>query len=573
MKVNLLYNDHEWNNEGSYIDSAAIVQDLGLETLFLAAAKELEVEDDKVVFIHEADLFLQETMKKVVCVPLQSKEEIRYRQGIMQDFFANPDFVCRLYDISDEMLAKWDKLGRRAGAKAGTRNSPRVLITEIHVLQLFVTTLKKIKELFSHYMGEGMAPTSGLIRKMPRSEGLRNFYKRLQEEFSYESEMNLEKLLADIAFFANENEHDESMMGLGQMVQKPKIVMKCNVGEGMKFEGFALEGLTTQVRRHRDAGSAINRAQNYISNLTTDSFSTRQDITIQTQVGEMEYRIVQYVVSYTENFKNAFGGFFDQFHFQIAFYRSALNLKQYMDRFYIDNCFPKVCGERDLRFADLKELVMGIEQRINPVGNSCEIMDKNLLIVTGANQGGKSTFLRSIGIAQVMMQCGLPVAAREFASGIFPSLFTHFTRREDSEMNSGRLDEELGRISRIIDNLGEHSMVLLNESFATTTEKEGSVIAYDIIKALTEAGVKILTVTHLLSFARRMYEEHAGNDKDATECISGTEEKGNQHTLGVEFFSAERMESGRRTFKMIQHAPELTSFGLDLYDEIIGQKN
>jgi len=154
------------------------------------------------------------------------------------------------------------------------------------------------------------------------------------------------------------------------------------------------------------------------------------------------------------------------------------------------------------------------------------------------------------------MQCGLPVAADEYESGIFPAFFTHFTRREDSEMNSGRLDEELGRISKIIDNLGESTIVLLNESFATTTEKEGSVIAYDIIKALTEAGVKVLTVTHLLSFAQRMYSETAENPQ-----------------AGVEFFSAERTENGRRTFKMIQHAPELTSFGLDLFDEIITGKS
>ena len=151
-----------------------------------------------------------------------------------------------------------------------------------------------------------------------------------------------------------------------------------------------------------------------------------------------------------------------------------------------------------------------------------------------------------------MMQCGLFVTADRYKSGIFPYFFTHFTRREDSAMNSGRLDEELGRMSRIVDHLGEGAMVLLNESFASTTEREGSVIAYDIVRALTEAGVKVLAVTHLLSFAQRVYEEAAGSE-DA----------------GVEFLSAQRLGDGKRTFRMVQHAPELTSFGLDLYDEII----
>ena len=153
-----------------------------------------------------------------------------------------------------------------------------------------------------------------------------------------------------------------------------------------------------------------------------------------------------------------------------------------------------------------------------------------------------------------MMQCGLPVAALSYRSGIFPRILVHFTRREDSAMNSGRLDEELKRMNGIVEQVGEGSLILLNESFATTTEKEGSVIAYDIIRALHEAGVRILTVTHLLSFAKRIYEE----TKDHPES-------------GVEFLSAERREDGTRTYRMIRHEPELTSFGLDLYDAVVGQ--
>jgi DNA mismatch repair ATPase MutS len=191
---------------------------------------------------------------------------------------------------------------------------------------------------------------------------------------------------------------------------------------------------------------------------------------------------------------------------------------------------------------------MGVARRVTVVGNTCTLDRKNLLIVTGANQGGKSTFLRSIGIAQVMMQCGLMVPAKRYRSGLFPNFFTHFTRREDSAMNSGRLDEELRRMDQIVSNLGEDSLLLLNESFASTTEKEGSAIAYDIIKALKEEGVRIITVTHLLSFAQRVYEEKQS---------------------GVAFLSAQRLSDGTRTYKILPHAPEMTSFGLELYDEIL----
>ena len=118
-------------------------------------------------------------------------------------------------------------------------------------------------------------------------------------------------------------------------------------------------------------------------------------------------------------------------------------------------------------------------------------------------------------------------------------------------MNSGRLDEELKRMDKIIDHLGKDSLILLNESFATTTEKEGSAIAYDIIKALKEEGVRIFTVTHLLSFAQKLYDEVGPDDKETG------------------FLGAERLSDGKRTFKMIPHAPEKSSFGLELFEEVL----
>lgn len=73
-------------------------------------------------------------------------------------------------------------------------------------------------------------------------------------------------------------------------------------------------------------------------------------------------------------------------------------------------------------------------------------------------------------------------------------------------------------------------------------------VAYDIIKALTKASVKVLMVTYLLSFVKCVYDE-------------------NENT--VEFLSAERKEDGSRTFMMIQHESQLTSFRLDLSEQII----
>ncbi len=542
MKACLLYSQKEWENTSRYVDEKAIAKDLGLNTLFLAAAKEIQWEDGKISLIQEPDPFLADTMKKVMLVPLKTAEEILYRQEILRDCLRQEAFICRLYNLTSHLLGEWNKLGRRSGAGSGNYNSPGSLISEIYVLQLFVSGLKQLKQLMDEQKDDLQSP------------GLQSFHERLCSEFSSRLEKDLERILADVIFYVDTREAELNESGSKGFVDKPRLIMGCVIGQGLKLEDFRLDEVETESKKQRRAVNILARAQDYLNMRSKNIISVRTDTALPEQMKQLEFEAVRHIVSCSKPFISALAGFWDQLHFQAAFYRGAVNLKHFMDRFHINCAFPVPGKCRTLHFRELQEVVMGLEQHMAPIGNTCDLNEITLLLVTGANQGGKSTFLRSIGIAQVMLQCGLFAAAESFESGIFPSLFTHFTRREDSAMNSGRLDEELGRMSQIIDHLEGASMILLNESFASTTEKEGSAIAYDIVRALAEANIKILMVTHLLSFAQKVQNELQGPE------------------LPTAFFSAQRIEQqGRmqRTYKMIPHEPELTSFGLELYDEII----
>lgn len=538
MKVCLLYKEKDWINTIPYYDFNGIAKDLGLDTIIDLASREMVQGSGRNVYDGYKEPYLEETLRRVMRVPLRTKEEILYRQDVLKDCFSKEGMIRELYDLTVGLLEKWDKLGRKIGEKTGNTNSVGNLITQIHVLELFVSGLSEIKKIFFKN-AEGL-----------QSEGMLGLYQRLCENFSEEKEEQLRQILKDISFYTDASDSDYGKNVF--MMNRPKITIDCGLGDGLKFSDMKLQGFSTQVKKYSNPYGVKSIIQGYVNILAPDCVALQRNADLLDQAEKIVYSTVSYVMSCCTPFMNLFNGFFDQLKFQLGFYRAAINIRRQMMNRNIQWSIPLVGENNALNFSELKEMSLCFSSGEEVVGNTINVDGKMLLVVTGANQGGKSTFLRSIGIAQVMLQSGLMVSAKSFKSGIYPDFFTHFTRREDSAMNSGRLDEELKRMDQILEHLGENTMILLNESFASTTEKEGSDIAYDIIKALYEEKVRILTVTHLLSFAQKVYDE-SSKDQDSD----------------VTFLCAERLTDGTRTYKMVNHEPELTSFGLDLYTKMI----
>jgi DNA mismatch repair ATPase MutS len=109
-------------------------------------------------------------------------------------------------------------------------------------------------------------------------------------------------------------------------------------------------------------------------------------------------------------------------------------------------------------------------------------------------------------------------------------------------MTSGKLDEELARMGEIAEAIGPSDLLLCNESFGSTNEREGSEIARQVVRALTESGIKVLFVTHLYDLAHGLYRRRRDSHL---------------------FLRAERRPDGRRTYRLIEAEPLPTSYGED----------
>ena len=531
MKVTLLYPDREWGKDKSYLDKEEITKDLNLHILFRAAASlyDEEAEAGKTVQVaQERNDEIMDMMKRVMLTPLTTPEEVRYRQQMVKEAISNYDRMDEFYrkvkaavdDIMKYSMAR-KKQGYGSGTDLGRRN-----VANIEYLERIVFHLNQVKTALQNWS-----------RHFVTSE-MQGFMDAFFEEYSSEFMLCLEKVVRDL--------RSSTLDGI--------IDVSASLGPGLFMSSMTLTDIWESNKiRLNFLKNAADKLGKFCKQLFTveELVFEGENQNLWQDISDIKNAVLGGVMRPFQSFLEEQEVFFQKLHSQAAFLMGAANLYRRIKRMNVDICFPEIVDRKDIRFDGLVELSLAINSLRCPVDNSLCADDKHLVVVTGANQGGKSTYLRSIGIAQVMLQCGMYVPAKSFASGLYGKVFTHFTRREDSAMNSGRLDEELGRMERIVDNLSKDSILFLNESFATTTEKEGSIIAEDITKALYERGIRVMMVTHLMAFAQSCYAERP------------------EHAI---FLSAERKEDGSRTFRMVEQEPELTSYGLDLYEEVLHKK-
>jgi DNA mismatch repair ATPase MutS len=129
-----------------------------------------------------------------------------------------------------------------------------------------------------------------------------------------------------------------------------------------------------------------------------------------------------------------------------------------------------------------------------------------ILILTGPNQGGKTTYMQGVGILQVLAQVGCYVPGRQAEISPVDNIFTHFPLEEKPETEAGRFGEEAMRLGKVFEQVTRYSLVLLNESLSSTSFGESLYLAQDIVRILRRVGARAIYSTHLHELANRVGE-------------------------------------------------------------------
>ena len=488
MNAFLLLEGREWVREKlPSPGQEEIVRDLELEWIFAAMA--------------QRDPSIRDVVEAVMLESLGDPADIRYRQEIFADCVAHRAVIERVSVIAEDALA-----GERKIYRSSLRRPSSTLARAVEVLEGFLDSLRELRVL------------AGTERRTFSSGGLSSFFERIVADL-------------DEGYLRALEEH------MDQLRFREGVVMSAALGPFAKGARYAVR-MPERVKKSRRAVRAEARAWNSFE------IAPRDDIGSQILM-ELKDRAISDVTEVLANACDHIREFFELLHRDLAFYRGCMNLWDELRGTGQPTCKPVALpvGGNTLLCEDVRDVALALRAAGKVVGNDVHAEGKSLIVVTGANSGGKSTFLRSIGQAQVMLQCGMFVCAKAFSSGTSCGLFSHFVREEDRKMVSGRLDEELKRMSSMIDEMSAGGMLLMNESFASTTEREGSEIATNVIRGLVDSNVRVVVVTHLYEFAERL-------------CAERPE--------WATFLRADRGDGGERSFKITEGPPLPSSFGLDI---------
>lgn len=496
----LLYKNKATDKEKGYYSKQDIIKDLGLDIIFRTMSRQ--------------DMLISRSVRKIMMIPLETSEQVLYRQEIINDFYKNPDILESMYECvvrQDKALVTF----KEEMEKNHTRQTRKT--SEL---------LEKLK-----YLEQGQKDLLFIFRLLCdnreklESEGLKSLLYRLGEEPLEE----IQDKTRDMDFFVSGGETSYTFSFGGGFKISSATVNYCRSSK--------------QDTKKQKQGSLHKL---YLKYVKKNSVQLNNNAQLQEDINHLEEFTIQHILKLFQPYLSQMMSFYSHFIEEISFYMGVINIMKRMDELNITLTMPEPApaGTKDTSFENLYELSMAVYVQKKPVGNSIILKDNILTLITGANQGGKSTFLRSYGIAQVMMQCGMPVPADKFCAPVYRQVFTHFTRREDERLNYGRLGEELGRMAGMVRAASPGCLFLLNESFASTTEKEGSHIAREILHAFYDKEISVIMVTHLFQLAKDLY---------------------NKKPAKTTFLVAERKEDGRRTFRMLPGKPEYTSYGMDLF--------
>lgn len=512
----------------------------------------------------------QRLISRVLCRMSDDPDITQYRCDVFEDIISHPRIRDRMMEILDKIsfLRDHGSFRRELEEKTGMWD----LMHRLDEINDYITCVEAIHDCLSdvELKSQGLNGLREYVDSIYKDNGFGEIKKDILELDVATSKMksvtvgiNLNKRFeaGSIGLISVNDKPFTKSKALGNFFEF--VSSKDKIQEGAHWDGdyryHPFDGTSTAAAAGRMAKAAMVMTNPLIAGLVkTPTEDPARDVTfymdriVNNMLSNMVKRIRDVLNKYVTVTITDITDLIPEFLYYIRFAEYIEKLKRQGAKF----CKPVLSEkltERETKARGIYNLKLAAyltKEHEEIVANDIVFdNDHRAYVLTGANRGGKTTITQAVGQVFVLAQGGIFVPGDEFIFTPVDSVYTHFPADEDKTMDLGRLGEECKRFRNIYCHCSSRSLLLLNETFSTTSFEEGYFIAKDSLKAILKKGITTIYTTHMHKLAYDIREIHGENADEKAQSL------------------VVKSEGGKRSYKIEIAEPDGHSFAKDIAEK------
>lgn len=525
------------------------------------------INDLSIDFIIDAlseDNYEKNILRKTMSNITSDKETILYRRDVFEDFLKYPE----LRDEFSELIKKLaDLRDIERFQKDQEASSLWTLINRLREIDEYVRCITRFKEILERLdvKSEGMLTLKKNVTEIYHESGFPAIKKDIDEMFAKAGNLksitigvNLDKLLRPkTAGVVSLNDTEFKKSGLMKHFSN-FVKAEDDLHHGVEVDNEMRFHPAENIKSNIIIGSYQQNAATHNVHIETNDITGADPLSdaLKKSVTDILRKTVREIKSSLKKYVNISGYALISLMPEIIFYIRWAELVDKITAKGMIMCKPEILPpeDRNCSFKELYNLKLAINNvngdNIDIVTNEFEFNnDRRIFILTGPNRGGKTIFTQAVGLCMLLAQWGVYIPASKASISPCDNIYTHFPADENDTVDLGRLGEESKRLSEIFEKATNKSLLLLNESLATTNVSEGLFIAEDVVKAMRYLGARAIFNTHMHELARDLDAiNKSEGDSIAASIITG-------------------VSNGKRSFKVTLAPPQGVSYAKDIAEK------
>lgn len=444
----------------------------------------------------------REIVRKLLTDMPVSADIIRYRQDVYTELRENPELSTQLYEIFDSMRF----LVNDRPTFIGETPTILELMSYFRSTQHYINCILKLREAVGNrsFRSEGLKRFSAYLDEIYDGSGFDELKKDI-EELGDEDITRIRSLSIGVNLDQDFQPHTTGILSINNYYFDEESLLKHFAAFLKKDQINTKPDHPLTMNVHKDGLDWIERHFPNWAGVGRPADSTLMNnlnSIIERMLPSLTKKLRTFMDRHTDLSGKALGKLADE----MLFYQRFIELEQKLKGIGI-SCSIGAVSETDtvLRdFCNLKLAICRAEGTLAEeiVCNDVEFTrEKTVWILTGPNRGGKTILTQGIGLAFLLFQCGVFIPASSAEIRPCSGIYTHFPVEEERTVALGRLGEEAERFRGICKTADSSSLLLFNESFATTSHSESLYIAEDVLKYLCCLGARTCFNTHMHELA------------------------------------------------------------------------